>query len=144
MQVKDGYARMEALLGLARPPEALVAVNLLVHLGMERRLLEARPFPGGRPAGGPPRKCLFQNMFGRPQGYRPAIAAFDETAYSPFLPACRYAAAQDAAAMGREAAQRILERIARKRNAGTEDGSSGEKSVVRLPVRIVHKGFKPL
>jgi LacI family transcriptional regulator len=124
MEVRDGYTGMGAVLESPSPPDALVAVNLLVHLGMERRLLEYRRRPG---------RVL------------PVIAAFDETAYTPFLPACRYTAAQDAAAMGKEAVRRILERIAERRTvekspvgrsplAGEETG--GER-IIRLPVTIV-------
>jgi LacI family transcriptional regulator len=123
MEVRDGYAGMGAVLESPSPPEALVAVNLLVHLGMERRLLECRR--RGRPL--------------------PVIAAFDETAYTPFLPACRYTAAQDAVAMGKEAVRRILERIAERKVAGKNPGERaapaeegrGEGRIIRLPVTIV-------
>jgi LacI family transcriptional regulator len=126
MEVEDGYRRMGRILESSGPPEALVAVNLLVHLGMERRLLEDRRGRGG----------------GK---FSPVIAAFDETAYTPFLPACRYTAAQDAAAMGKEAARRILDRIGRMREPGKspEDprqelrGEGAGGRIIRLPVRIV-------
>jgi LacI family transcriptional regulator len=117
MGVDDGSRHMDAILKSDRPPEALVAVNLLVHLGMERRLF-AR-FPGKRV-----------------NGYLPVIAAFDESSYSPFLPACRYTAAQDAAAIGKEAVQRIVERIRQKR--GGEHAVEGTKPrIIRLPVMIM-------
>jgi LacI family transcriptional regulator len=128
MEVRDGYAGMGAVLKSPSPPDALVAVNLLVHLGMERRLLEYRRRSG---------RVL------------PVIAAFDETAYTPFLPACRYTAVQDAAAMGKEAVRRILERIAERRTAEKSLGGkspfageeTGEKRIIRLPVTIVrYKG----
>ena len=64
-------------------------MNLLVHLGMERRLLEE----------------------GRPALERFPMASFDETPYSPFMTACRYAVAQPAAEMGITAARLILELI---------------------------------
>jgi LacI family transcriptional regulator len=123
MEVRDGYAGMRAILESPSPPDALVAVNLLVHLGMERRLLEHR----------------------RRDYLPPVIAAFDETAYTPFLPACRYTAAQDAAAMGREAVRCILERIAQKKNAGRSPSFSGEEEkkdrrIIRLPVTILRHG----
>jgi LacI family transcriptional regulator len=119
MGVEDGYRGMDAILNFRRRPEALVAVNLLVHLGMERRLLEQTRRGGER-----------NGM---------VIAGFDETAYTPFLPACRYTAAQDAAGMGKQAVQRLLELIAVKKNAeGTE---TGEGRIIRFPVRIIrHRG----
>jgi LacI family transcriptional regulator len=117
MGVDDGFRHMDAILQNDRPPEALVAVNLLVHLGMERCLLARLP---GR----------------RGEGYRPVIAAFDESSYSPFLPACRYTAAQDAAAIGKEAVRRILERIRQKRKEGDAEEVS-EPRTIRLPVMIM-------
>ena len=122
MGVEDGYRRMGAILNFRRRPEALVAVNLLVHLGMERRLLEDRR-----------------------SGERNAmvIAGFDETAYTPFLPACRYTAVQDAAGMGKQAVRRLLELIALKKNkGGAEPAKETERGrIIRLPVRIVrHQG----
>jgi LacI family transcriptional regulator len=116
MEVADGFAHMDAILKSRRPPDALVAVNLLVHLGMERRLLARHPKK-------------------RRMGYLPVIAAFDETDYTPFLPACRYTAAQDAVAMGREAVRRILERIEQGKN-GTQ-GEKTERRIIRLPVTIM-------
>jgi LacI family transcriptional regulator len=124
MEVEDGFAHMDVILKSGRPPEALVAVNLLVHLGMERRLL-AR-FPGRRT-----------------EGYMPVIAAFDESDYTPFLPACRYTVAQDTASMGKEAVRRILERIARRKKGGNgfqeEQFQTGntEPQIIRLPVTIL-------
>ncbi|MDR1287472.1 MAG: LacI family transcriptional regulator [Treponema sp.] len=126
MGVDDGYRRMGALLAGKNPPEALVAVNLLVHLGMERRLLECR--------GGTEKEA----------SYVPVIAGFDESRYTPFLPACRYTAAQDAFGMGREAGRRILEKIHRKRERekfpqsahDTEERAAG--CVIRMPVTIIH------
>jgi LacI family transcriptional regulator len=115
MGMEDGYRGMGAILKLRRPPEALVAANLLVHLGMERRLLEQN------------------NRFLKPGAL--VIAGFDETAYTPFLPACRYTAAQDAAGMGKQAVRRLLERIALKKNAAAPD--SGQERIIRLPVRII-------
>jgi len=66
MGIEDGYRRMDELLRQPDPPQALLAVNLLVHLGIQRRLLEQ--------AG---------DFSAHPQP-RFAIAAFDETPYSPF------------------------------------------------------------
>ncbi|MDR1948269.1 MAG: LacI family transcriptional regulator [Spirochaetaceae bacterium] len=129
LELRDGYAGMGAILEAPNPPEALVAVNLLVHLGMERRLLEYR----------------------RPPGVAlPVIAAFDESAYTPFLPACRYTAAQDAVTMGKEAVRRLLERIKQKKTAEKSpwtvsgppgiEGKTGER-IIRLPVTILrHQG----
>lgn len=132
MELRDGYAGMGAVLESPSPPDALVAVNLLVHLGMERRLLEEG------------RSLKYRR---RPAGALPVIAAFDETAYTPFLPACRYTAAQDAAAMGKEAVRRILERIAERKAAekypGKRTAPAGEGGgrITRLPVTIVrYKG----
>jgi LacI family transcriptional regulator len=128
MQVEDGCRGMERLLRSRRPPEALVAVNLLVHLGMERRLLE----------------CQDRRM-------RPfVIAGFDETMYTPFLPACRYTAAQDAVGIGKKAGERILECIdlKKKREKGPfkpgdarfplpEEERAGPR-IFRMPVTIIH------
>lgn len=100
MGIADGYSLMDELMAEAEPPEALFAVNLLVHLGMERRLLEE-----GRAALG-----------------RFAMASFDETPYSPFMSACRYSVAQPAADMGAAAARLLLERIA------LADGRGGKSS----------------
>ncbi|MDR2069825.1 MAG: LacI family transcriptional regulator [Treponema sp.] len=118
MRVDDGFRHMDTILQSNTPPEALVAVNLLVHLGMERRLLVR---PSGRPG----------------EGYMPAIAAFDESNYSSFLPACRYTAAQDAAAIGKKAVQCILERIGQKRRSGNA-GEVTEPRTFRLPVMIMN------
>jgi DNA-binding LacI/PurR family transcriptional regulator len=70
------------------------------------------------------------------------IAGFDESPYTPFLPACRYTAAQDAAAIGREAARCILEKIVRaqeqKKSPGfQEPEGSAAGRIIRLPVRII-------
>jgi LacI family transcriptional regulator len=119
MGVEDGYRGMGAILNFRRRPEALVAVNLLVHLGMERRLLEQNRRSGER------------NTM--------VIAGFDETAYTPFLPACRYTAVQDAAGMGKQAVQRLLELIALKKTKGTLEaaGETGRGRIIRLPVKII-------
>jgi LacI family transcriptional regulator len=110
MEVEDGYRQMERLLKKQNPPEAMVAVNLLVHLGMERCLLDM----GGTAA---------------------VIAGFDESGYTPFLPACRYIASQDAVGMGRRASQRLIEKIREKKENNFEDGKTGER-IIRLPVII--------
>jgi LacI family transcriptional regulator len=57
MGIEDGYRHMDELLRSAAEPDALFAVNLLVHLGMERRLLEEPP-------------SVYDSL---------AIASFDET-----------------------------------------------------------------
>ncbi|MDR2211083.1 MAG: LacI family transcriptional regulator, partial [Spirochaetaceae bacterium] len=92
MKVEDGYRRMASILENGPVPEAMVAVNLLVHLGMERRLLETATAA--------------------------VIAGFDKTGYSPFLPACRYIAAQDTTGIGKKAGERILELIEEKKDPG--------------------------
>jgi LacI family transcriptional regulator len=129
MGIEDGYRRMETLLASPHPPEALIAVNLLVHLGIQRRLLEDGKNRGFR--AGPRGKA----------GIPPVvIAAFDETVYTPFLPACRYTAAQDAAGMGKEAALRLLERINLRRKAAKVPDAppeTPEKRVIRFPVTIL-------
>jgi LacI family transcriptional regulator len=107
MKVEDGYKQMKAILRMPHPPEAMVAVNLLVHLGMERCLL-------GKEG--------------------PVIAGFDESEYTPFLPACRYIAAQDALGIGKQAGIRIIERIQEKK-FGVEQGNFGNR-IIRLPVTI--------
>ncbi|MDR2631263.1 MAG: LacI family transcriptional regulator [Spirochaetaceae bacterium] len=123
MGVEDGYRGMDTILKFRRRPEALVAVNLLVHLGMER--------------------CLLDHNQGSREKEPLVIAGFDETVYTPFLPACRYIAAQDAMGIGKQAVQRILERIALKKNSdGSEaalETTGGE--IIRLPVKIIrHRG----
>jgi len=113
MDVEDGYRQMELLLKNQDPPEAMVAVNLMVHLGMERRLLDSGL--GSEP--------------------RIVIAGFDESRYTPFLPACRYIASQDAVGMGKRAAQRIIEKIREKKAQNFENIKTGER-IIRLPVTI--------
>jgi LacI family transcriptional regulator len=111
---------MERILRSSGPAEAMVAVNLLVHLGMQRRLLEWGPV--------------------RDRALMPVIAAFDETAYTPFLPACRYTAVQEAAGMGKQAVQCILERIELKKRTGkTQTVGTGDtgKRIIRFPVTII-------
>ncbi|MCL1928208.1 MAG: LacI family transcriptional regulator [Treponema sp.] len=111
MEMHDGYEHMKNLLQKPNPPEAMVAVNLLVHLGIERCLLDMK-------------------------AKYPVIAGFDEAWFSPFLPACRYTAAQDAVGMGRRAGQRIIEKI-RKKRAGNGTGTeNSEERIIRLPVKI--------
>jgi LacI family transcriptional regulator len=110
MEVEDGYKRMKEILGQRHPPEALVAVNLLVHLGMERCLLDRG-----------------KNSV--------VIAGFDESGYTPFLPACRYIAAQDAVNIGRQAGIRIIERIQEKKSGHFSVEKSGNR-IIRLPVTI--------
>jgi LacI family transcriptional regulator len=112
MEVEDGYRLMKILLESPNPPEAMVAVNLMVHLGMERRLLD---------------------MNG--SGPRVVIAGFDEARYTPFLPACRYTASQDAVGMGRLAGQRLIENIRIKKQGHFAAEKSGER-IIRLPVTI--------
>ena len=114
MEVEDGYRWMGSLLEEQNPPEAMVAVNLLVHLGMERCLLDMN---GSKPS--------------------VVIAGFDESRYTPFLPACRYIASQDAVGMGRRAGQRIIEKIREKRILNFESEKSGER-LIRLPVTIIN------
>jgi len=91
----------------------MVAVNLLVHLGMERRLLAEKSAAG-------------QSI---------VIAGFDTAAYTPFLPACRYIAAQDTPGIGKRAGERILELIAEKKN-GFAFEKTGNR-IIRLPVTII-------
>jgi len=117
MDVEEGYRQMENLLKREDHPDAMVAVNLLVHLGMERCLLDMNGF----------------NVNGSKQPV--VIAGFDETRYTPFLPACRYVASQDAVGMGRRAGQRIIEMISEKKTLEYEDKKTGDR-VIRLPVTI--------
>ena len=111
MEIQDGYERMKVILQNPDPPEAMVAVNILVHLGMERCLLDM-------------------------QAKYPVIAGFDESWFSPFLPACRYTAAQDAVGMGRRAGQRIIEKIREKRAGNGTGGDNSAERIIRLPVKI--------
>jgi len=120
MDVEDGYRLMGGLLKKKNIPEAMVAVNLLVHLGMERRLLSMN---GTRP-----------NI---------VVGGFDESRYTPFLPACRYIASQDAVGMGRMAGRRIIGKIQGKRAGQGEEKKYGER-IIRLPVSISMKqNFMP-
>jgi LacI family transcriptional regulator len=114
MNVEDGYQRMKTLMEKSNPPEAMVAVNLLTHLGMERRLLDMDD----------PKPPV-------------VIAGFDESRYTPFLPASRHTAFQDAVGMGRRAGQRIIENIRGKKTGCFEGEYSGER-IIRLPVTIHH------
>ena len=118
MEVDDGYRRMETLLKELRPPEAMVAVNLQVHLGMERCLLD-----------------MGEGAKTNPDHKSVVIAGFDESRYTPFLPACRYIASQNAVGMGRRAGQRIAEKIREKKAMSFENEKTGER-VIRLPVTI--------
>jgi len=111
MEVQDGYDRMKGLLRRRDPPEAMVAVNLLVHLGMARCLLELK-------------------------GKEPVIAGFDESRFTPFLPACRYIAAQDAVGMGRRAGQRIIEKIREKKAGNGKAPEKNNERIIRLPVTV--------
>ncbi|MDR2746163.1 MAG: LacI family transcriptional regulator [Treponema sp.] len=122
MEVEDGYRRMKTILESPNPPEAMVAVNLMVHLGMERCLLGARA--------------------------QAVIAGFDTSEYTPFLPACRYIAAQNAVEMGRSAGMKIIEGIGKKKSGGFLREISGGR-VTRLPVTIIRheeekNGTKPV
>jgi LacI family transcriptional regulator len=110
MEIENGYHQMERLMKKENPPEAMVAVNLLVHLGMERYLLDV-----GRST--------------------VVIAGFDESRYSLFLPACRYTASQDAYGIGRRASQKLIEKIRAKKEPNFEKGKTG-KNIIRLPVVI--------
>jgi LacI family transcriptional regulator len=115
MKMEDGYRHMEELLKKRNHPEAMVAVNLLVHLGMERFLLDSKSKP------------------------RVVIAGFDESRYTPFLPACCYIASQDAVGIGRTAGKRIIEKIREKKAHNGEGAKTGERiirRIIRLPVTI--------
>ena len=124
MAIEDGYRHMDELLRRDDPPAALFAVNLLVHLGLERRLMEE-----GRGSSG--RALAADSLFDPAVFSRFAVASFDETPYSPFMPACRYAVAQPAAEMGAAAARLILERIGR---TGTQ---TEPPKVIRLPTTLI-------
>jgi LacI family transcriptional regulator len=114
MEMEDGYRWMESLLEEKNLPEAMVAVNLMVHLGMER--------------------CLLDSGSSKPPV---VIAGFDESRYTPFLPACHYIASQDAVGMGRKAGQRIIEKIHEKKALSFENKTPGER-IIRLPVTIIN------
>ena len=116
MEVEDGYRQMAKLLKKRNPPEAMVAVNLMVHLGMERYLLD-------------------WNINAAGSGSQITIAGFDESRYTPFLPACRYFASQDAEGIGRQAGNRIIEKIQGKKASPGESENSGGR-IIRLPVTI--------
>ena len=111
MEIQDGYNHMKNLLERPEPPEAMVAVNLLVHLGMERCLLDMK-------------------------AKYPVIAGFDEAWFSPFLSACRYSAAQDAVGIGRCAGQRIIKKIRDKKSGNGSVTGYSEERVIRLPVTV--------
>jgi LacI family transcriptional regulator len=115
MEMEDGYRLMRHFLEKQNLPEAMVAVNLMVHLGMERCLLDA---------------------YGTSK-HKIVIAGFDESRYTSFLPACRYTASQDVVGMGRRAGQRIIEKIREKKAVDSENENTG-RQVIRLPVSINH------
>jgi LacI family transcriptional regulator len=129
MGIEDGFAHMDAILKSDKPPEAMIAVNLMVHLGMER--------------------CILTRLSNKQKGrYMPVIAAFDKSDYTPFLPACRYSATQDVTAIGKTAAHLILERIGqrRKRDDGAHEhefqknsihNEITEPQIIRFPVMIM-------
>ncbi len=116
MEMKDGYRQMAKLLKKRNPPEAIVAVNLMVHLGMER--------------------CLWDMHGPVEPGTEPpvVIAGFDESRYTAFLPACRYIASQDAVGMGRQAGRKIIEKIKKKKISDKSDKHT--ERIIRLPVTI--------
>ncbi len=116
MEMKDGYRQMAKLLKKRNPPEAIVAVNLMVHLGMER--------------------CLWDVYGPVVPGTEPpvVIAGFDESRYTAFLPACRYIASQDAVGMGRQAGRKIIEKIKKKKISDKSDKHT--ERIIRLPVTI--------
>ncbi len=121
MGVTDGYKRMDEILKSEHVPTALVAVNLLVHLGMQQRLLEE--MKGGK---------AVPNI---------AIAAFDATAYSAFLPFCNYIAAQDISGLGQLAAEQILLKIDEtKKHQSAGMLPSSDPVIKRLPVTIIQVG----
>jgi LacI family transcriptional regulator len=152
MSMADGFRHMGAILRRRRPLDALLAVNLLVHLGMERRLLEYDSAAKSQGVGDRKTECsstvksraasnTTDAAIHTPCGL-PVIAGFDESPYTPFLPACRYTAAQDAAAIGREAGRCILEKIVRtqeqKKSSGAgENAGNAEARIIRLPVKII-------
>ncbi len=113
MGVADGFALMDELLREDDPPTAFFTVNLLVHLGAERRLMAE----------------------GKDAMRRFAFASFDETPYSPFMESCRYAVAQPASDMGAAAVRLILDRI-------THSGPSDPR-VLRLPTRLARLAVDP-
>jgi LacI family transcriptional regulator len=138
MEVEDGYQWMGNLLNGRNPPDAMVAVNLLVHLGMERRLLDMRGFA---PGGAAPGNAAPGNAASGNAAPKVVIAGFDEARYTPFLPACRYTASQDAAGIGRRAGQRIIEKIQEKKAGDFAGDFSGKRikaarQIIRLPVTI--------
>ena len=104
----------------------MVAVNLMVHLGMERCLLDKTSTAAST----------------RPPV---VIAGFDESRYTPFLPACRYIVSQDAVCMGKQAGCRIIEKIQNKKVLDSEGGEKNNERIIRLPVTIslaMHKKLK--
>jgi LacI family transcriptional regulator len=121
MRSDDGYKHMGKLLKKRNHPEAMLAVNLLVHLGMERCLLDMNGLNGSNPP--------------------VVIAGFDESGYTPFLPACRYVASQDAVGIGRKAGKRIIEKIREKKAPSSEGIKNGER-IIRLPVTISRPVYK--
>ena len=123
MRTEDGYRHMGKFLKKKNPPEAMVAVNLLVHLGMEQCILDINGLNGN--------------------GSKPhiVIAGFDESGYTPFLPACRYIASQDAVGMGSRAGKRIIEKIKEKKLRKNESIKIDER-IIRLPVTISRPVFK--
>jgi len=123
MDVEDGYKQMERLFDKENPPEAMVAVNLLVHLGMERFLLNITSS-----------KTISKTSYKTSSAPPVVIAGFDESRYTPFLPACRYTASQDAVGMGREAVKQVIEKI-REKKLNNKNKKAAER-IIRLPVII--------
>jgi DNA-binding LacI/PurR family transcriptional regulator len=81
-------------------------------------------------------RCLLDmNGFAQTDSKLPVvIAGFDESGYTPFLPACRYTASQDAVGIGSRAGKRIIEKIREKKTEKTEDKKTDR--IIRLPVTI--------
>ncbi|MCX7948733.1 MAG: LacI family transcriptional regulator [Treponemataceae bacterium] len=90
MEIQDGYKRMTELRKEGLCFDGIFAVNLLVHVGIQRQLLDS---PLSQPV---------------------PIVAFDESPYIPFFPHCIATAHQNVQEIAKVAVQRLLQRIEEK------------------------------
>lgn len=87
MEIQDGYNRITELRQEGIFFDGIFAVNLLVHVGIQRQLLD---FPLLEPV---------------------PIVAFDESPYIPFFPHCIATAHQNVQEIAKTAVQRLLQQI---------------------------------
>ena len=105
-----GYHAMEEIMADPDSPDTWFIVNVFTHLGATNYLISE----------------------GSERSRRITFASFDEMPYAPLLQYCRYAVQPPIAAMGRAAANLIIDRI--------EGKGPSEPQIVRFKTRLIqHK-----